>query len=273
MRSLLGLVVAVVVASVGARAYAQASTALAEADAAYAAGELDRALARFDGALREGGHSSAELARIHLHLGILRASFGDRDAARRAFAYALAVDSTLAAPRALGPELRTVFDDARAERAAQRLALEVRPAGRLVRGEDLTLRLAASGAPAGLVGALRVRVARGDAAPAFVERVEGSGPANVALSGAAWSAGDAVEVVVDVLDEYGNTIASEPRSLSPSGPIANPTPPPERAQRSRGWLSSPWFWIAAGVVVAGTTAGVLYLTAEERYVIGEPRIE
>src|SRR5687767_1739704 len=97
---------------------------LGEALEAYHAGRLDVAVERFEAALRTSGNGPEELASIHLHLGILRATMGDETAAAREFETALAIRPSLEVPEELGPEARALFQRAREARGGRALRVE-----------------------------------------------------------------------------------------------------------------------------------------------------
>ena len=87
---------------------------LAQAAAAYEAGELDVALARYEQALRAGGLEGDALASVAMRLVVLRAASGDAAGARTAMRTALVVRPELDAPPELDDATRTALERERA---------------------------------------------------------------------------------------------------------------------------------------------------------------
>jgi len=264
----------------GSIAHAQSSV-LEDALSAYEAGRVDDAAAGFERALATAGNGPAELATIHLHLGILRASLGDADGARAAFEVALALRPGTEAPSELGPAQLPAFERAQAARTGRTLRVVVATHGRR------TVEARVDGAPAGLVDALVVRARLRDGAERST-RIAGT-------SGAAQLPDAAERAEVVAVDAHGGIVARVPVPLpalpptavqtahravhdgtSRAAPIASVTATGTTGashddRDGGGFFSTPWPWMVLGVIVtAATVATVLVVTRTDEYVVGPP---
>jgi tetratricopeptide (TPR) repeat protein len=245
---------------------------------AYRAGQLDVALERFGEALRAPGNGPAELAQIHLHLGILRTSLGDLPAARRAFEVALALDPDLEAPRELAPASRAAFEEVRAASAGERLVVEVRATGEASRSRQTPLSVAAARAPAGLVARIDIEAGPEGGPVSWTTSVSGPGPAAVELPPAAWADAASLRLNAAARDEHGGLLASASTVLAAPAraPVvtAQIVPRPRRTARREGnLLTSAWFWTGVGAVVTGVVVtGMVLAASEERYEVGAPTV-
>ena len=256
----------------------------------YDQGELDRALDAFEAALGAGGNRPEDLVTIHVHLGVLRGAGGDTEAARRSFETALALNPMLPAPSELGGQLRSLFEDLRSARSGRVLGVEVRPLSE--DGASGRVEAAAVNAPPGLVASLRIEAsgARGGAA-SWTRTLTGAGPSVVTVPDEAFAGAPLVSLSVAALDAQGNVLARADTELGRAAATEGPGPsaPPDEAveapastpdadtattpRRRWVWYRHPAFWVAIGLVVAGgVTAGVVVGTAEDRYVVGAPRV-
>lgn len=285
------LTVAMAAAAVAASTPARGEEAgLRAALAAYDQGELDQALAAFDAALRSGQNGPEDLVTIHLHLGVLRGAGGDVDAARRSFEIALALNPSLPTPSEAGGQLRVLFEDLRAARAGRGLAVELRPS----QEGGARVEAAAVNAPPGLVAGLRLRATSGpQGSGAWTRELNVPGPSVVMVPDEAFGGESILALSVDALDGYGNRLAralaevardpgagDEPPSTSPvaesaTGPAGPDGTVPSTTHRRRRWewYQHPALWVVVGLVVAGgVTAGVVFGTSEDRYIVGAPQV-
>jgi tetratricopeptide (TPR) repeat protein len=194
-------VVGMVTAVLAGQASAQETTVSA-ADRAYAEGRFDEAVAGYEGALRRGLDRDA-LHRAHLQLGVLRAIMGERDAARRHFALALAMRPDTPAPAELDPGLRAELEELR--RTTQALVPQLELDGAARNDVPTTLRVRLEHRLASEVASYHVS-AEPPGAPAWTVTVEVSAP-EVLMPAAAWRASSALRVTVDALDAHGGVLA------------------------------------------------------------------
>jgi hypothetical protein len=237
-------------------ASAQGSGALARAEQAYLDVDFDGTLSAAQEALREGGHTPAQLVRIYELLGVSSAAVGESERARDFFVRMLAIDMSADLDDTVPPRLRAPFLEARGivTSRPERLGAEVG----LARVQS-ALHVALTD-PFQLGRTLRVH-ARLEGTLEFATREEAAQPVMFArLDGAATA--DRVEYWVELVDPFGNQILVlgtefEPRVV---GRVA--TAPPGGGGGGGGGgdiTSEPWFWIVVGVVVVGggVTAGVI----------------
>lgn len=256
-------------------ATATAQDALADAERAYAAGRIDEARASYERALAEG-RSRDELHRIHLQLGVLHAVTGDREAARAAFAIALALRPDAEPPAELDPTTQAEFRALRTE--ARAIEVLVEPVGEVSRDAPTVLRLRVDHPLASLASRVRVR-AEPPGAPPWTSTValEEAGT-EVALPPMAWRASDQLEVTVDALDAHGGVLATAQRSLrhTPATPIVLVEPPvAPAAPRSVPIVEEPWFWVVTGLGVAALaalTVGLAVGLGQDVYPLGTVRV-
>lgn len=248
--------------------------ALPEADAAYEAAELDRALLLYERARSEGGLSSDALTRAYRRLGILYASTGDDDAAADRFEMALALDPEMAAPAELGPAQIRLFETIRTSRDGATLRLEATPSGPVERGAA-RIEVRIEGAPEGAVSRLRMSSLEDDGALRWRAELE-PGP-TLDVADEAWGEGPSAQLRVEALDAASNTMAQTSVTLTrlavqaaPVDPLAGEVEGP--SESDDGVLIG----VIVGVVVAlaaaaGITAAIL-LTSEDEYFL-VPRLE
>jgi hypothetical protein len=254
---------------------------LAEALDAYRGGRLDVALERFEAAVRSAGNGPEELAAIHLHLGILRATIGETDVARREFELALAIRPELEAPSELGPEPRALFERIRADRAGRPLRVEVAPVGAARSDAETRIRVAVRDAPADAVPSIGVTAAPANAPPSWRPWSErGPGPeAELVVPAQAWGGGAGLTIMVHALDPWGGTVAHEILDLEAAGEHGaagdgTGSPPDDDDDgEGGGFFSTAWPWIGLLVIAGGATAAILVLTASDEYVAGPPVVE
>jgi hypothetical protein len=254
---------------------------LAEALEAYRGGRLDVALERFEAAVRVEGNAPEELAAIHLHLGILRATMGENDAAGREFELALAIRPDLEVPSELGPEPSALFERARAARGGRAVRVEVTAASPPRPTGETRIRVAVLDAPEGGVGSIGVRAGPpGQGAPAWARRIEGTA-ANVAIPAEAWRGQPSLSIAVDALDPWGGTAAREvlevlgtsPSSGARDRPGDGTTPRADDDDDGGGFFSTAWPWIGLVVIAGAAAAAIVWLTASEEYTFGPPVVE
>src|SRR5437870_13739623 len=78
----------------------------------YDAAQLSQALVLFEQALKEGGNSRADLARIYLFLGVLRAGARDAAGAEAAFLAMCSLEPELPVPDGSSPVLKSPLENA-----------------------------------------------------------------------------------------------------------------------------------------------------------------
>ena len=267
---------------------------VAEADAAYGAGELDRALSFYDRLLSTGGLPASTTAHVHLRIGILRASLEGAQAARSHFALALALDPSLTPPPELGPDAQAVFAALAGAQAGRplRLRLEHDDAAR---DAPFRLRIIVEGAPPGAIGSLRVEASplgstASTGSTPWVQRFDGV-PDEVEVAAAAWRGAGTLALSVHALwmifplvwipalkrirkdrdvmfltawialffagalDAHGNELAAAAQDVrAAAAPGGVDLATP--APAGEDFLASPWFWLIASVVVLGGAAAV-----------------
>jgi hypothetical protein len=257
----------ILLAALPSAAQSPSADPLAEAQALYDSAALPDALAAFEAALRAGGHRPQALARIHWHLGVLRAMTGATEEAETSFALALALDPDASVPRELAPEDQALFRRLESQARAMELSISTEtvaadaptPLGAEVRharaGWVHTLRLAATpprGSP------WRLTAAPGDP---------------LSVPPAAWRGSDTLAVEIVALDVYDNVLAVGTTTLRLAPTAGAATPIGDEPAR-RSVARSPWLWVAIAVVVGGVLTAVLATTMRQNvYESGPPIVE
>lgn len=230
---------------------------LTAAEAAYGEIDFEAVLREASAALESGGNTAAQLERVYELIGIAAAATGDEERSRDAYVKMLALNPEAQVDTNLAPRLRSPFMEARGfwSSRTDRLEVEVR----LVR-RDRSVRVVLSD-PLDMAVEVRVRTRiagefvnyddeRVQAAPSTLVEVEGLPDA------------PQIEYVLDVLDGFGNRLASlgnedEPRVLG-DAPVTQPIQGGGQASDGGGGGMPIWAWVAIGVVAAGAiTTGVV----------------
>jgi hypothetical protein len=249
-----GLALALLVVSAPTSAQ-QAGGALARAEQSFLDVDFEGTLSAAQEALREGGHSPAQLVRIYELLGVSSAAVGEAERARDFFVRMLAIDSSADLDDTVPPRLRAPFLEARGivTSRPQRLSAEVG----LARSQS-AVHVALTD-PFQLGRTLRVH-ARLEGTLEFSTREEAAQPVMFArLEGAA--SADRVEYWVELVDPFGNQILLLGSEFEPR--IVGRAVPAQGGGGGGGGggdvFSEPWLWIVVGVVVvgAGVTTGIL----------------
>jgi hypothetical protein len=245
--------------AISSSAAAQASSgALARAEQSYLDVDFDGTLSAAQEALREGGHTPAQLVRIYELLGVSSAAVGENERARDFFVRMLAIDMSADLDDTVPPRLRAPFLEARGIVTSRpaRLGAEVG----LARVQS-ALHVALTD-PFQLGRTLRVH-ARLEGTLEFATREEAAQPVMFArLDGAATA--DRVEYWVELVDPFGNQILVLGTEFEPRVVGRVSTAPGGGGGGAGGGgggdiASEPWLWIVIGVVVVGggVTAGVI----------------
>ncbi|GAB4198847.1 MAG: hypothetical protein OHK0013_08440 [Sandaracinaceae bacterium] len=237
------------------RAGAQsAGRALGRAEQAFLDVDFEGTLSAAQEALREGGHTPAQLVRIYQLLGVSSAAMGDSERARDFFVRMLAIDPSADLDDTVPPRLRAPFLEARGivTSRPERLGAEVG----LARSQS-AVHVALTD-PFQLGRTIRVH-ARLEGTLEFSTREEAAQPVVFArLDGAATA--DRVEYWVELVDPFGNQILVLGSEFEPRI-VGRATPSQVGGGGGGGGdvLSEPWLWIVIGVVVvgAGVTAGIV----------------
>ncbi len=258
-------VAALCVASICVASPASAQSALADAESAYQDIDFERTRERANAALREGGKSKRQLVRIYELLGISAAASGDAQASRDAYVRMLAIDPEAQVDSDLSPRFREPFMEARGYWSSRSDQLDVEVRFDRARG---ALRVLLSD-PVGMANQTKLM----SRLPGTIEFAEATRPANDSVrfdvSGAA-DAG-AIEYVLRVEDEYGNTIIERGTEEEPnrvgqlSGAVSSGSGGNNGGGEEDGGgsvLKSPWFWVVTGVVLAGAGVGAYFLTQD-----------
>ena len=121
-------------------------------------------------------------------------------------------------------------------------------------------------APVGLVARVEVRIE--DSA----EQVGARG-GDVALDERVWGDRSSLAIAADALDESGNVVARGSANVAraPRAALAQGGASGEgESARDDGGVSG-WVWVGGGALaIAAATVAILLVTAEDRYVLGEP---
>lgn len=235
------------------------SEPLAAGDAAWAEGDLTRAVDGYEGALRTGQLSGAPLARALRMLGLLRSILDQTEAATRAFARSLAIDPEQSAPEELPPEKLVAFQQARAaNEGAMRLSLA---------SDDSRVSVALTRAPEGWVDSLVLRASPPGADP-WESTFDGAST-SLEVDAAAWRGAEVIDVEVVARDSFGNTLARGETRLT-RRPATSNALPLEEEEESSSIASSPWLWVGIGAVVVGGVLAAILLTRDTEYQLGEP---
>ncbi len=233
------------------------------AEQAFAAVDFDHTLEYAAEALQAGQHPRERVVRIYRLLGMSAGALGDAEGARDFFLRMLAIDSSAELDDSVSPRQRAPYLEARGLVAARSESMAI--AVELVRAQA-SLRIEITD-PFQLVRTLRVH-GRAFGAPAF-ETVEtpaqGTAMALVEAAGTA----DRVEYWVEMLDPFGNQLASFGSEFDPRvvgrAPVAElRTGSPDgrdsmlRDERPRSLTEEPLFWVAlvGGAALVGAGVGV-----------------
>jgi len=178
------------------------SSRVAGARDAYAEVDFDGTVRLAAEAIEGGGMTLEETNEAYRLLGLAHAALGNQPEARSAFVRLLAIDPDVRLERRLSPALRSPYMEARGYWAQyrERLSIQAR-----LGGERLTV---AIGDPTDLAETVRIRhrLNPGDDYESF----EGGAAPRVELE-----VGERAELVVELLDSHGNTLARLGTELEP----------------------------------------------------------
>ena len=235
---------------------AAAQSTIGQAEEAYMNVDFERTRELCQQALREGGHSPEQLARIYELIGVASAASGEEGASREAYKKMLAIQPDAQVDTNLAPRLRSPFMEARGywQTRSETMGAEavlVRARGGLrVRITD----------PLGMAEEVRVltRVA-GELVPMDEERFPAQESILVEVDGLPDA--DRIEYVVQVLDEHGNRLVDlgsedEPNVVGRDPVIAGGTPGGGGGGEDEDDGVPGWVWGVVGVVVVAAGAGV-----------------
>ncbi|MCC6874044.1 MAG: tetratricopeptide repeat protein [Sandaracinaceae bacterium] len=238
-------------------------TPLQRAEAAYQEIEFAQTQRFALEALRQGGHTPAQLARIYQLLGIAAAALGHQDEARDYFVRMLGIDPDAQLDASVPPRLRDGYLEARGVWAARqgRLGIEVG-----LNREQSSLRVQLTD-PTDLARRVLVHARLEGAAQYGTTNAEARSLVDVSVPGA--DAADRLEYFVEVLDEHGNQLLAEGSAFQPRvvgrTPMQVVTQPGPTAGRTV--LEEPAFWIVAAavaVVAAGVTTSIVVVDQRSR---------
>lgn len=241
----------------------QSPDAFTRAEQAYQEPDYQATLANAEEAVRAGNQSRQRLVRLYELIGLSAAALGDAERARDAYLRMLLIEPSQSVGDDVAPRLRAPYDEARGRRASLRGELGV-DVGAVRDGRALRL---AIGDPAQMAHEVVIGV-RAPGEPAFTEIRRPTADEVVAPLPDPLASGERVEHWVRLVDVHGNHLVEIGSPHDPEvlqirtaaaviAPIPGPTPPaePSRAEPSRPIWTSPWLWIAAGVVVVGGAIG------------------
>jgi len=228
---------------------ALAQTTLDRAENAYSEIDFPRVIELADEALREGGHSPAEVARLYELTGLSHAAEREEDAAREAYVKMLALRPDAEVDTNLAPRLRGPFLEARGFWASRSGAFAVE--ARVVRARG-AIRVELSD-PLGMASEIRV-LSRDHALMAPMEETRVPAEADLLVEVPALPDAPQLDYAVQVLDQHGNRLAElgtedEPRLFGEAPMVSPPTDDGEGASGIPTWV-----WIVGGVVAAGALA-------------------
>jgi hypothetical protein len=242
-------------------ALAEPSADLGAVEEAYREVDFEAVKQRSAAAIRAGGHTPAEMARLEFLLGVSSAALGSTEDARAAFIRLLGMDPTQKLDRELSPRLRAPYLEARGFWSSNRERLTVS-----ARLESNALSVVLSD-PAKMVNRVRLRL-RSAGQGEFLDSVRVARPTlRIALPENARD--HDVELAVTLLDQFGNTVAeqgtqAEPLLIRPPGNTALPGTSPSDES---GLTRRPNYLLPAtlsGLGVASTVAAVYFHTQRER---------
>ncbi len=205
----------------------------------YERGRRDTAIRQFEHALKNPNNGPYQLATIYVHLGVLRLHVGRYKLAYHAFDRALAIRRSIRLPAGAPASARRMF-----RRVSERRRKSIRVAVRLPRkvayGRHTTIRLRALHQPRGLVRAARVKVhPAGSQTASWRREVElERGMTPVVLPASLWRGTRALDLEVELLDEYGGTVAVAERLVRSLGLSGPPRGTVSKAHRSGGAIAN-----------------------------------
>lgn len=213
-------------------AFAQ-SRSLSEAEAAYQAVDFPATHSAADRALKAGGATREQTARLYVLLGISAAAQGNTEEAKQDYIAALAVNPTLKLDKDLSPKIRDPYLEAQGywSASAERLSLSAKPASD---PEHLIVSLAD---PASLVARVELRIEAPGVLPRDSFRLEPAPTTRFTLPAGLSARG--YEYATRALDKNGNVLAefgsdSDPRTVrgtwvAPASDVALPNTRGERS--------------------------------------------
>jgi len=264
----IGIVVAVVVilSAVASPAHALRDEVQA-AVALYQELRFDEARAAFERAMRLEGNRAADLAAIHLHLGLLHGAEDREEQAEEHFRMALAVDPMVSLPAGQPPKITRPFSSAREFWGGARLRVVHRPPRGWVVGRPADVRIQTADDRLDLVSAARLyvwRVGEDGDEDERTYRQDGGGPIVFPVPEELLEEEGDIRYRVELLgpassilleleaDELTVHVGARPPDPEPGVRTivrtTGPAPPPPVWEQ---W----WFWTVIGVVVAGAAAG------------------
>jgi hypothetical protein len=242
-------------------ASAEPSGDLGGVEEAYREVDFEAVKQRSAAAIRAGGHTPAEMARLEFLLGVSSAALGSTEDARAAFIRLLGMDPTQKLDRELSPRLRAPYLEARGFWSSNRERLLV-----TARLESNTLSLALSD-PAKMVNRVQVRL-RSAGQGEFLDSVRVARP-TLRITLPENAKDHDVELAVALLDQFGNTVAEQGTQAEPMivRPPGNATAPSASQTAASGLSRRPNYLLPAtlsGLGVASTAAAVYFHTQRER---------
>jgi hypothetical protein len=198
------------IAALGATApgaSAEPSPDISAVEEAYREVDFEAVRQRAAGAIRAGGHTPAEMARLEFLLGVSSAALGLQEDARAAFIRLLGIDPTQKLDRELSPRLRAPYLEARGFWSSNRERLTLS-----TRLESNALNITLSD-PAKMVNRVRLRM-RAAGQREYLDSLRAARPAlQVAIPENAEDRD--VELAVALLDQFGNVVSEQGSETEP----------------------------------------------------------
>ena len=230
---------------------------LALAEGAYQELEFDQTVALADEALESGGLPAKRVALAYQLLAVASAAVGDPERSREAWIRLLALDPATDAAKDLSPTMRAPYLEAKGfwgaedePLGAQARYVRVRTSVRVdvIDPAQMVTMVAVRWR---LHGQAEYRESRSLADSRVYVVADGLGPT------------DAVEYVVRLLDEHGNSLVEIGDDDAPQVDGAPSTARGPDASASASLLRSGWFWAGAAALTVGATLGVYALLAAD----------
>ncbi len=260
----------------GSSSVASGAAALREARSAWERGLLDTAEPLYREALEKGGLAPAEVLEGFVRLGAIRASFGKKEQAIKAFRAASILDAAFVVPAEAGPRGVKYAAQAKKDTAnVGSLKLALRAPTEAPSGKAFTVVARLDSAHVPIVAMLGLVARDGTSGNEAVleakpgENVEFDVPSQLTIPSAV------IVVHIDALDQKGNRLASAeehvripathevtmPRAdVEPVNPSATRvSAPAERAVRKgEGFWLSPWPYAVGSLALAGAVTAVVF---------------
>lgn len=249
------------------------STELGKADAAWHQGELEQAMALYQGALDAGGLSPADVVTAYSRIGTVKAALKDKGGALSAFRTAATINPEFDLPADAGPVAKSLYEQARGEagKSGEFLNIALSVPEKVPAKKPFSVVAVVPEAFVVLVSEVEVEVTNSASGKTWKGSQPAAAEVTIEVPKKMTSSGQLV-VHARLLDDKKNAWAEAESKVTIEGgartgmdsaevdPFAAPTPPPVQEDSDKGgFMSGPMPWIIGGAAVLLAGVAVVYV--------------